>query len=310
MRPLAVCFLFAAALLLAACATGDDGADGDRLRIVATTTQIGDFARAVGGDRIALTTLLKPNQDAHDFALAPSQIRAIDRADVILRNGLGLDLFVLKPAERDGSRIVVVTEGIALRDGPDALTGDLESEGYDPHVWFSVTNARVMLRNVRDALVRADPDNLTAYHENASRYMAQLLMLDERIRNEVAAIPAACRKLVTNHDTLGYFAVAYGFEFVGSIIPGASSEARPSAGGLAAIVRKIRESGVPAIFAETSINPDLIRQVAREAGVELVDDLYGDSLGPKGSDGATYIEMMESNTRKIVDALKDCETPT
>jgi ABC-type Zn uptake system ZnuABC Zn-binding protein ZnuA len=309
MRPLVSCLLFAFAVLLAAC-TGDDGDDDGRLRVVATTTQIGDFARAVGGDHIALTTLLKPNQDAHDFALAPSQIRAIDRADVILRNGLGLDLFVLKPAERDRSRIVVVTQGIALRDGPDALTGDLESEGYDPHVWFSVANARVMLRNVRDALVRADPDNLTAYHENASRYMVELLMLDERIKREVAAIPPACRKLVTNHDTLGYFAVAYGFEFVGSIIPGSSSEARPSAGDLAGIVRKIRESGVPAIFAEASINPDLIRQVAREAGVELVDDLYGDSLGPKDSDGATYIEMMESNTRKIVDALKDCQTRT
>jgi zinc/manganese transport system substrate-binding protein/manganese/iron transport system substrate-binding protein len=305
-RPLAACVLVATALAVFACSGPDDDAGG-KLRVVATTTQIGDFARAVGGDRIALTTLLKPNQDAHDFALAPSQIRAIDRADVILRNGIGLDLFVLKPAGRDRSRVVVVSEGIPLRDGPDALADDLESEGYDPHIWFSVSNARVMLRNVRDALVRADPDNVTAYHENTSRYMAELLMLDERIKREVATIPPACRKLVTNHDTLGYFAVAYGFEVVGSVIPGTSSEARASAADVADIVRKIRESGVPAIFAETSINPDLIRQVGREAGVQVVDDLYGDSLGAKDSGAATYIEMMESNTRKIVDALKDCE---
>ncbi|HXH22152.1 MAG TPA: metal ABC transporter substrate-binding protein [Dehalococcoidia bacterium] len=294
------------ALLLSACtADRDDEANG-RLRVIATTTQIGDFARAVGGDLIDLTVLLKPNQDAHDFSLSPSQTRDIDRADLILRNGLGLDLFVLKAAERDPSRLVVVTRGIPLRDGPDALTSDLEAGGHDPHVWFSVSNARLMVENIRDAFVRADPANEAAYRENAARYLQELDALDARIRAAVAQVPERCRKLVTNHDTLGYFALLYGFEVIGSVIPSLSSEARPSAADVADIVRKIRDARVPAIFAETSINPSLIRQVGREAGVRVVDDLYGDSLGPRGSDGATYISMMEANTKKIVEALKDC----
>jgi zinc/manganese transport system substrate-binding protein/manganese/iron transport system substrate-binding protein len=111
---------------------------------------------------------------------------------------------------------------------------------------------------------------------------------------------------VTNHDVLGYYATAYGFEVVGAVIPATSSGAQASASDVMEIVRLIESEGVPAIFAEASINPDLIRQVSREAGVTVVDDLYGDSLGPAGSDGATYIEMMRSNTAKITEALKDC----
>lgn len=293
------------------CSAGadDPGEAGGRLQVVATTTQIGDLAAQVGGDQISLTVLLRPNQDAHDFAPTPSQIRALERADIILRNGVGLDTFVTRAATGHAV-VVVVTDGIVLRKagGADGDREDTSAEGagHDPHVWFAVENTRVMLRNVRDALVRADSANQTSYFENTSRYMAELVDLDRRITQQVATIPAVCRKLVTNHDTLGYYADAYGFEVVGSVISSVSSDARPSASDVAEIVRKIREQKVPAIFAETSLNPALVRQVGREAGVRVVDDLYGDSLGPEGSDAETYIEMMESNTRKIVDALKAC----
>jgi zinc/manganese transport system substrate-binding protein/manganese/iron transport system substrate-binding protein len=133
-----------------------------------------------------------------------------------------------------------------------------------------------------------------------------LQALDASIKQQVAQIPGACRNLVTNHDVLGYYAQTYGFEVIGSVIPSTSSQASASASDVAGIVRQIKSEGVPAIFAEASINPDLIRQVGREAGVKVVDDLYGDSLGPSGSDGATYVKMMQANTKKIVDALKAC----
>jgi ABC-type Zn uptake system ZnuABC Zn-binding protein ZnuA len=297
------------ALLVLAC-SGEEGDEG-RLEVVATTTQIGDFARNVGGDRIALTVLLSPNEDAHDFAPTPSQLRRIAEAGLVLRNGLGLDTFVEKALEGSGARVVIVSDGLSLReeDGAHADGNEeaAEAAGRDPHVWFSVANAKRMVSNVRDALVRADAVNAAAYEAAAAAYVSELDALDARIRDEVATVPSACRKLVTNHDVLGYYAEAYGFTVVGSVIAGSSSEARPSTGDVAEIVRRIRAENVPAVFAETSVNPALIRQVGREAGVKVVDDLYADSLGPKDSDGATYIAMMETNTRKIVEALRDCK---
>ena len=289
-------------LVLVAACSGDSGGGGDRLRVIASTTQIGDFARQGGGDQINLTVLLKANQDAHDFALAPSQVRAIAEADLVLVNGLGLDAFVEKALESSDAEEAVVTDGVSTIEGED-------EDGHgsrDPHVWFSVANARTMVENIRDALSGADAANAATYQENATKYLAELQTLDASIKQQVAQIPSACRKLVTNHDVLGYYAAAYGFEVIGSVIPSTSSQASASAADVAEIVRQIKAEGVPAIFAEASINPDLIRQAGREAGVKVVDDLYGDSLGPSGSDGATYIDMMQSNTKKIVDALKAC----
>jgi ABC-type Zn uptake system ZnuABC Zn-binding protein ZnuA len=303
-------------LLISAC-SGDDPRSDDRLQVVATTTQIGDFARQVGGDQIKLTVLLKANQDAHDFELAPSQVRAIGGADVILMNGVGLDAFMEKALETSEAKAaIVVSDGIITIAGRHEDEEDEDHAGAeeedehgdeDPHVWFDVANARTMVQNIRDALTEADSANATAYEQNASRYLAELESLDASIRQQVAQIPTACRKLVTNHDVLGYFAAAYGLEVVGAVIPSTSSQASASAADVAGIVRQIEAEGVPAIFAETSINPDLIRQVGREAGVKVVDDLYGDSLG-SSSDGNTYVKMMQSNTRKIVEALKECRS--
>jgi zinc/manganese transport system substrate-binding protein len=308
MRHVALAALIAALSLASACS--DDDGDASKLRVVATTTQIGDFARAVGGDNISLTVLLKANQDAHDFDPQPSQLRALAQADVVLRNGIGLDAFVNKALQGSKASVAVVSDGLTLRESDAEEEEDAEAEseaaGRDPHVWFSVANAKKMVESIRDAFQRADTAHSDSYAENARRYLGELDTLDASIRAQVASVPPACRKLVTNHDVLGYYAAAYGFEVVGAVIPGSSTEAQPSAADVANIVRKIRSEKVPAIFAEASVNPALIRQVAREAAVKVVDDLYGDSLGPKGSDGDTYAKMMQSNTKKIVEALKGC----
>jgi zinc/manganese transport system substrate-binding protein/manganese/iron transport system substrate-binding protein len=163
-----------------------------------------------------------------------------------------------------------------------------------------------MVATIEKAFEAADGANASEYHDNASKYIASLDALDTKLKSEVATIPSACRKLVTNHDVLGYYSEAYGFELVGSIIPSTSTEAAASASDVADIVRKIKAEHVPAIFAEASVNPALIKQVGKEANVKVVSDLYGDSLGPKGSDGGTYIDMMTTDTAKIVDALKTC----
>jgi ABC-type Zn uptake system ZnuABC Zn-binding protein ZnuA len=289
-----------------ACSTGGGSSSSERLRVVATTTQIGDFASNVGGDRISLTVLLRFNQDAHDFEPEPSQLRALAQAALVLRNGLGLDSFVDKAIAGSRAKVVTTTEGIEPLEGSASDDHGTEEHERDPHVWLSADNARTMVENVRDALSEADPDNAGDYRRNADAYLQRLAALDASIRDEVSQVPSPCRKLVTNHDVLGYYAAAYGFEVVGSVIPSVTTDAQASAANVADIVRKIRAERVPAIFAESSSNPALINQVGREAGVKVVTDLYGDSLGPAGSDGGTYIGMMQSNTRKIVEALKDC----
>lgn len=294
--------LMSLVLLLATSCSGDDAADGaGRLDVFATTTQIGDFATQVGGEQINLTVLLQPNQDAHDLELQPSQIRALDAADVVLINGLGLDAFMDRALESTGQHAVVVT------DGTSALEGENMAGDRDPHVWFNVENAKVMVDNITQALAEADPANRQALEAKAEAYLEKLDALEAEIRQQVSQVPPACRKLVTNHDVLGHYAEAYGFEVVGAIIPATSTQARPSASRVAEIVELIRSEDVPAIFADTSVSPDLVNQVGREAGVQVVDDLYGDSLGPEGSDGATYIDMMRSNTEKIVGALRECQ---
>jgi zinc/manganese transport system substrate-binding protein/manganese/iron transport system substrate-binding protein len=276
---------------------GEKESDSGKLRVVAVTTQIGDFARNVGGDLISLTVLLKPNQDAHDFEPEPSQSRRLADAELILANGLGLDKFVEKATHAGSAKVIEVTS---------AVSAHVEDGEPDPHVWFDVANAKLMVASIRDALVAADSANAQAYRDNAARYSDRLDLLNAQIKRDVEAVPQSCRKLVTNHDVLGYYAEAYGFKLVAAVIPSISTEARASASDVANVVRQIRAERVPAIFAEASVNPGLIRQVGKEAGVKVIDDLYGDSLGPKGSAGETYTGMMEANTKKIVEALKSC----
>lgn len=200
-------------------------------------------------------------------------------------------------------------DGASLEADHDEEGEEHEGEEHehgeqDPHVWQSVQNVIGEVAVIRDALVAADPDAAATYQANADAYLAQLTELDAFITAEVAALPAESRKLVTSHDALGYFADAYGFEIVGTALGSLSTEtADPSGGELAALVEQIRAAGVPAIFAENVANIGLMEQIAEDAGVVLAPGLYTDALGPAGSDGETYVEMMRYNATTIVTAL-------
>jgi ABC-type Zn uptake system ZnuABC Zn-binding protein ZnuA len=174
---------------------------------------------------------------------------------------------------------------------------------YDPHVWHDPNNAMVMLEAIRNALVGADPDNATTYARNADAYLAELEELDAFVQEQVATLPEERRKLVTTHDTFGYFADRYGFEVVGTALGITTEASDPSAGKIAALVEAIRVTGVPAIFAENVSNPALMETIAREVGVELAPTLSTDALGEPGSEGATYLEMVRYNVTTIVTAL-------
>jgi zinc/manganese transport system substrate-binding protein/manganese/iron transport system substrate-binding protein len=265
------------------------------------------MTEAVLGDRGSVRSILTPGADAHEFEPKPGDVQAISESDLVLKNGLGVDDWIDKLIENAGGErpLITVTDGVLLREGGEEEGAEGDEHGaFDPHVWLNVSNAITMTTNIRDALVGADRANETAYKANADTYIATLRDLDRYIKDQIATIPTEDRKMVTNHDAFGYYIEAYGLTFVGSLIPSMSTGAQPSAQDVAELIRKIKSEKVKAIFLESSINPSLARQIGGDAGVKVVDTLYGDSLGAEGSPGATYEGMMRYNTDTIVSALK------
>lgn len=299
--------------LLPGC-TGDgsaseQGSVAGRLPVVATTTQLTDFAQVVGGNHVDVYGILKPNVDAHDFEPSPGDIAKLTRAKVIIKNGLGLeDWFdsTIKNADTKAA-IVEAADGVTIREpeeGREAEEGhageDAHEEG-DPHIWQDPRNAKVMVHNVAVALAAADPAHRADYEANEAAYAAELDRLDSEIAAEIGGL--ANKKIVTNHDAFRYYIDRYGLDFVGSIIPSFDSQAELSAQDISNIVKLIKATGVKAVFSETSLPPKTAEAIGRDAGIRVVageDALYGDSLGPPGSDGDTYLKMLRHNSRVIV----------
>ncbi len=296
-----------------------------KLQVVATTSILGDLVKSVGGERVNVRVLLAPGTDPHTYSPTPSDVQAISEAHILFENGLGLEEWLEELlANAGGSRPrVVVSEGLpplaeveheehdaASEHASQGASGeadtddDHKSKGNDPHMWLDVQNAIGYVENIRDGLKQVDAANAATYEANAAAYISQLKELDATITEQVASVPPERRKLVTNHDNFAYFARRYGFEVVGNVFESVSTEQEPSAQQIAQLVRLIREQNVPAVFTENTVNPRLAEQVASEAGVKVVTDLYTDALGETGSSGDTYIKMMQHNVQQIVAALK------
>jgi ABC-type Zn uptake system ZnuABC Zn-binding protein ZnuA len=288
-----------AVLLAAGCSGsgGDGDAGGGGLRVVATTTQVADFARNVGGDRVQVTSLLKPGVDAHDYEPSPADLDAIARADLVLQNGVGLEEWLADTIESSGytGPVVDASQGVRLRqvDG-----------GADPHIWQDPRNARLMAANIEGGLAAAEPAHAAAFRANLAAYAEQLQALDVEVERQIDSL--ANRKVVTNHDAFGYYLDRYGLELVGSVIPSFDTSAELSGRDIRDLVAKIKATGVKAIFSETTLPPEAAETIGREAGVTVVvgdDALYGDALGPPGSDGDTYLKMIRHNTATLVGNL-------
>jgi ABC-type Zn uptake system ZnuABC Zn-binding protein ZnuA len=289
-------------VLAAGCATNQSAGSADRaqgrtLRVVATTTQVADFAANVGGNRVRVTSLLKPNLDPHDFEPSPADIQTIARADVVLENGAGLESWLQDTIANSGFHgpVVDTSQGIRLR-----MVGGQP----DPHIWQNPRNAEVMVANIDHALAAADPTAAGAFQANTAAYTRQLQALDAEVQRQIDSL--ANKQLVTNHDAFGYYVDRYGLQFVGSVIPSFDTSAELSGRDIRDLVVKIKATKVKAVFSETSLPPRTAETIAREAGVKVVegqDALYGDTLGPAGSDGDTYLKMIRHNTRTIVHNL-------
>jgi ABC-type Zn uptake system ZnuABC Zn-binding protein ZnuA len=306
-RLLVVAGTVTVAVVLAGCAASGNGgaaggSSGKLLRVVATTTQVQDFTQVIGGDRIRLTGILKPNVDPHDYEPSPADLDAIARANVLVINGVGMEKWLddtVKSAGFDGTT-VDTSKGVQIRQGANAK----EEPAGDPHIWQNPLNAKVMVANIERALASADPADAAYFERNLNAYTAKLSALDAEVARQIDSL--ANKKIVTNHDAFGYYVDRYHLDFVGSIIPSFDTSAELSAKDVADIVARIRATGVKAIFSESSLPPKTAETIGNEANVKVVEGenaLYGDTLGPPGSDGATYLQMIEHNTRTIVSNL-------
>jgi ABC-type Zn uptake system ZnuABC Zn-binding protein ZnuA len=296
----AVCL---AALVVAGCSASGGAAGGDRtggggrLRVVATTTQVADLAANVGGDRVQVTSLLKPGIDPHDYEPSPAEIDTIAHADLVLENGVGLEAWLGDTIDSSGfdGPVVDTSQGLRLR---------MVGGAADPHIWQNPRNAERMAATIDRGLAAAEPSAATTFQANLAAYTRQLQALDREIQRQIDSL--ANRKLVTNHDAFGYYIDRYGLQLVGSVIPSFDTSAELSGRDIRDLVAKIKATGVKAVFSETSLPPRTAETIGREAGVKVVegeDALYGDTLGPRGSDGDTYLKMIRHNTRTIVSNL-------
>ena len=314
-----------AALVLAGCsatATNAAGSDDD-LKVVATTTQIADLTRNIVGDAdgVTITQLIQPNQSAHSYDPSVADLTALGAADVLVINGVGLEEWLDDAIEASGFDGVTIDsdEGITIQGdeaghddeaGDDEAAHDDEAEhehdhsGGNPHIWTDVKNAEAMVATIADGLAGASADHADEFAANEAAYTAQLAALEGWIHENIDAVPADERLLVSNHDAFGYFTAAYGITYVGSVIPSFDDNAEPSAAEIDALVAAVKATGVKAVFSEASINPKAADTIAAEAGVAVYsgdDALYGDSLGPADSDGATYIATQLHNVSLILE---------
>jgi len=296
-------FLLLLSFLAAACGALPGAASGANLNVVATFSILGNLVQTVGGDAIQVHTLVGPDGDTHTYEPIPADGVALANANLIFENGLGFEIWLDKLYTASGSKAkrVVVTTSVT----PGKITIGNEAGTTDPHAWQDVTYTTGMVNVIRDTLVAQDPAHAAAYQANATAYMGQLQELDSYIQKQAATLPAERRKLVTNHDALGYFAQRYGFQVIGNALGSVSTEAsEPSAAEIAKLTDEIKSAGMPAIFTENIENSAVINQVAQEAGVKVAPPLYTDALGHAGTAGDTYLKMMRYNIDTIVAALK------
>ncbi len=296
-RRLLAVALFAVALAAPALAQ-------DKLPVVASFSILGDFVKNVGGDRIALTTLVGPDGDAHVYSATPADAKNLATAKVVFVNGLGFEGWMDRLVNASGTKapLVTVSRGIKTR----RTEGGHEGHGHahaetDPHAWQSVANAKIYVANIRDALVKADPPGRADYEANTKAYLEKLDALEKEIRSTVDRIAAARRRVITSHEAFAYFEAAYSIDFVAP--QGVSTESEASARDVAKIIRQIRAQQIPAVFLENVSDARLVKRIADETGARIGGTLYSDALSKAGGPAATYIDMMRHNLRQLAEAL-------
>ena len=307
---LAVVLALAAA---AACTGGDEGDDdGGRLQVVASTGIIAHFAEQIAGEDADIVAVIPAGADAHSFSATTTDIRNISAADIVIVNGFNLEegaLGTIFEHLPDDAQLVVAAEGIDPLEGghheeeeedeEDAAGGGIAAaEGVDPHMWLTVPNAMVYIRNIANGLVAADPDNASAYREREEAYLAELQALDEEVRATIAGIPPERRVLIVYHDAFQYFAAEYGLELAAAVLPASPSQ-QASAAAVAEIIDIVARRNVGAVYREPQFAAAALEAIAGEAGVRVLT-LYSGAFTDEVS---TYIEAMRANAKALAEGL-------
>ncbi len=271
------------------------------LKAVATFSIVGDMVRQVGGDQVEVTVLVGPDGDVHTFEPGPQESQKLAQAQLVFEIGLHFEPWLAKMYAASGSsaKRVVLSEGI---EPIESTPGQMQD--VDPHIWLDVSNAMVMVEHIRDGLIEADAAHKAVYDANVQKYLQDLGRLDDQIIEALQNISDEGRKLVTSHDTFGYFARRYGFKVIGTALGSATTEAAdPSAAAMAEIIDRIKAEHITVVFVENMHNPKFLQSIAADAHIKVAPALYTDALGPAGSPGESYLKMMEYNARILAENL-------
>jgi ABC-type Zn uptake system ZnuABC Zn-binding protein ZnuA len=291
-----------AALALVGCSapSGSSGpSGGSRLSVVTTTTVLGDLISKVGGDLVTVTSLVPANADVHTFEPSPTDIRAVVGARLLVMNGLGLDDWLRDTIVNAAANATPLLQLGTDLPGVDPLPGE-DPGTQNPHLWMSVPYAELYVDRIAAELSQVDAAHKNDYDRQAAAYKARLVTLDQHVRDQIATIPAANRRLVTFHDAFPYFAREYGIEIVGVAVEAPGQD--PSAGEIAALIRAIKAAGVKAIFSESQFPTQLVDQIARETGATVVATLYDDALGDPPI--TSYEAVIQWDVDQLVQALR------
>jgi zinc/manganese transport system substrate-binding protein len=274
----------------------------DKVKAVASFSILGDMVKQVGGDRVDVTTLVGPNGDAHVFSPTPAGAKMLAGAQIFFVNGLGFEGWMDRLEKSSGFKgeLVVASKGVKPQTMVEEDGGESEVI-TDPHAWQSLANGKIYVANIRDGLIKADPAGKDTYEANAERYLAEIDAEEKAVKQTMASLPPARRRIITSHDAFGYFANAYGLEVIAP--EGVTTESEASAQDVAKIIRQIRAEHIPAVFVENVTDRRLLDQIARETGARIGGELYSDALSDKDGPAPTYLDMFRHNIGALTTAL-------
>jgi len=266
---------------------------------VASFSILGDMVARVGGDRVALTTIVGPNADSHVYAPTPADAANVGKAQIFFVSGLGFEGWMDRLVEATGykGKLVVASDGVSSRS--------MDEDGAtitDPHAWQSLANGLIYVANIAKGLCEVDAEGCPVYEANAKAYSDEISALDAEVKAQIATVPEDKRKVITTHDAFGYFGAAYGVRFEAP--EGVSTESEASATDVAKLIEQIRKDGVSALFVENMSDGRLVEQIGRETGVKLGGELYADALSTKDEGAGTYLDMFRHNVALLVPAMK------
>jgi zinc/manganese transport system substrate-binding protein len=283
--------LLLASILALTLLTSGHATATDKVAVTASFSILGDLVRVVGGERVAITTLVGPNEDAHVFEPKPANVKAIVRTQLLVTNGLGFEPWATKLTKAAGyqGETVVASTGVKARPS-------------DPHAWQSPNNVERYVRNIAAGLAKVDPSGAAIYNANADAYVKELQALDAWAKAQFADILVVKRKVITSHDAFGYFGAHYQIQFIAP--QGINTEVEPSAKQVAVLIKQIQREKIKAIFIENMSNPKLLAQLSKDAGATVGASLYADALSGPDQPGATYLQMMRHNVAQLAAGMR------